>query len=749
MGKTLIITEKPSVAQEYASVLHVAGRKNGYMENDEYIITWCVGHLIAMSYPEKYDERYKKWTMEDLPFLPREYRYEPIPAVSGQFKTVKSQLNRKDVSLILYAGDPAREGIYIQYLVRQMAGHNQSAEERCVWIDSQTEEEIKRGIREARELSRYDSLADAGYMRAIEDYAVGINFSRALTIKYGSLVNRMAGREGKERQPLSVGRVMICVLGMAVRREREIRNFRETPFHKIQGTFRNPSGGGLIQAEWKAVEGSKHYGSPALYSEKGFRERITAEEHACTMKGIQKAVIEDVRRQEEKKQPPLLFNLAELQAECAKRLKISPDKTLETMQSLYEKKLTTYPRTDARVLSSAAAKEIHKNVEGLERYQPLKAYAGNITYNHLYDGIENTRYVDDSRVSDHYAVIPTGRTEGIETLDEQEKKVYDLIARRFLGIFYPPAAYEKTSVSIRVKGEAFESSQKTLSSRGYLEVLECTEGDTDMQTQEGDQGLAQAAKGLKKGDSISIMDMQVKEGKTTPPKRYTSGSIILAMENAGQLIEDEEKREQMKGKGIGTSATRAEILKKLQKIGYLAIHEKTQAITPKPFGEMVYETVSMTVPDMLVPDLTAAWEQELEKVAAGQLDREAFLQHMGSYVTQAVRDIQTQDMGTRLQEAVKPFAVQMPKKDMPKEAGTCPECGRVLYERQGKYGRFISCSGYPECRYMPKKEEPEPEKVGTCPECGKALVKRRGKYGEFISCSGYPKCRYYPKRKHS
>lgn len=745
MGKTLIITEKPSVAQEYATVLQVDGRKNGYIENAGYIITWCVGHLVSLSYPEKYDERYKIWAMDDLPFLPKKYLYEPISSVSAQFKTVKAQLNRTDISKILYAGDPAREGIYIQYLVRQIAGHNPHAEELCVWIDSQTEEEIKRGIREAKALSCYDALADSGYMRAIEDFAVGINFSRALTLQYGSMINQLSGKTGKDRRALSVGRVMICVLGMVVRREREIRTFRETPFYKIQGIFQNEADKAAFSAEWKAVEGSRYYGSPVLYNENGFKERALAEDYAEQTKCIQKAIIENVNKQEEKKSAPLLFNLAELQAECAKRFKISPDRTLEIIQTLYEKKLTTYPRTDARVLSSAVAKEIYKNIEGLENYQPLKAQAGYISYNHLYDTIGNTRYVDDKKISDHYAIIPTGKTEDTKSLNEQERLVYELIARRFLSIFYPPAIYRKISVSIRIKEESFFASEKVLISHGYLEVLKNThEEDSDPASGR----LFEAVSNLKKGDSILIQNITVREGKTLPPKRYTSGSIILAMEHAGQLIEDEEKREQIKENGIGTSATRAEILKKLQKIEYLHINGKTQIITPEKFGEMVYETVKLTVPDMLVPDLTATWEQELEEVANGKKTKDAYLKHMNAYVSGVIHDIRNQDITAQLKKAVEPFATSVPSEIQPKQAGICPQCGKPLYERNGKFGKFISCSGYPQCQYRPQPSNKEPLKeVGTCPECGKTLVERNGKFGKFISCSGYPNCTYRPAKK--
>ncbi len=737
MGKILIITEKPSVAQEYASVLGVTGRKKGRIENGDYIITWCLGHLAALSYPERYGEAYKKWDMDMLPFLPDTYQYEIIPETAAQFAVVKEQLNREDVSEILYAGDPAREGVYIQYLVRQMAGHAPKAIEKCVWIDSQTEEEIKRGIREAKPLSYYDQLADSGYMRAIEDYTVGINFSRALTLQYGSLINHMAGKEGKQRTPLSVGRVMICVLGMAVRREREICGFVEDTFYRATAVFEK--GGIPFTAEWKPWEGSRFFQSPLLFSDNGFRDKETAESFIASIKSIHQALVEKVQVQEERRKPPLLFNLAELQAECAKRFRISPDKTLETIQHLYEKKLLTYPRTDAKVLSSAVAKEIRKNLEGLEHYAPLKEYAGTILYNHLYEGLEHTRYVDDSKITDHYAIIPTGRTEGMEALTKQQREIYELAAKRFLSVFYPPAVYQNLSISIHVKSERFVAAEKVLAQEGWQAILK----DGKKEGPEKKPLLAKLAEALHQGDSVNLCSAGLKEGKTTPPKRYTSGSMILAMEHAGQLVEDDTMREMLRENGIGTSATRADILKKLQKIGYIKVNEKTQAITPEPFGQMVYEVVRLTVPDLLEPDLTAAWERELDQVAKGGRTRQEFLSQIKGFVTKGVQKIKETNIQAQIQKAASPFA-RADLQNPTKMVGDCPECGKPLVERKGKYGTFVSCSGYPSCRYRPQKEHPDLPAKGDCPECGRPLVERKGKYGAFVSCSGYPACRYRP-----
>ena len=644
MGKTLVITEKPSVAREYAQILSVSGgKKDGYIENDNYIISWCVGHLITMSYPEKYDEALKKWSLSTLPFLPKEYKYEVIGNVKKQYEIVKSLLNRPDIDVILWAGDPAREGQYIENLIRDQAGVNPNAVEKRVWIDSTTEEEIKRGIKDAKPMSDYDNLAASGYMRAIEDYSMGINFSRVLSVQYGKDLNQAAGT--KSWKPVAVGRVMTCVLGMIVKREREIRDFTETPFFKILASLKQDDV--EFHAEWKAVEGSKYFASPKLYKDNGFLKEEDAKNFIEEVKPCQMAKVKKMEKKVEKKNPPMLFNLAELQAECAKKFKISPDETLAIAQELYEKKLTTYPRTDARVLSTAIATEIDKNLRGLCRFGQVSGYAAEILNGGLHKGIVKSKYTDDSKISDHYAIIPTGQgLNELTKMSEVAGAVYLLICKRFLACFYPPAVYNKYSLALDVLGEEFNASLKVLTEEGYLKLyssesvdnLDTSEngkeedGDENVQNAEQQKKLAQVLMGLKKGDEIPVNGFQIKEGKTTAPKRYTSGSIILAMENAGQLIEDETLREQIKGSGIGTSATRAEILKKLIAQGYIRLNKKTQALSPEKLGEMVYEIVALTIPALLNPKLTASWEKGLTQVAQGVTTKEEYLLKLEDFV---------------------------------------------------------------------------------------------------------------------
>lgn len=644
MGKILVITEKPSVAREYAQILSVnGGKRDGYIENDNYIISWCVGHLITMSYPEKYDETLKKWSLSTLPFLPDKYRYEVIGSVKKQYDIVKMLLNREDVDEILWAGDPAREGQYIENLIRDQAGVNPKAVEKRVWIDSTTEEEIKRGIREARPMSDYDNLAASGYMRAIEDYSMGINFSRVLSLQYGRELNEAAGT--RSWKPVAVGRVMTCVLGMIVKREREIREFCETPFFKVLANISCEDA--CFDSEWKCVEGSKFFGSSVLYKDNGFLKSEDAEKLISSLSAVQKAVVKNIEKKVEKKKPPMLFNLAELQAECSKKFKISPDETLAIAQDLYEKKLTTYPRTDARVLSSAIAGEIHKNLQGLCKMPQVSSYAAQILNEGLHKKIAKSKYTDDSKISDHYAIIPTGQgLNELTKMNEMAGKVYLLICKRFLACFYPAAIYNKHSLALDISGEEFRSSLKVLKEEGYLKLYlselkeerETIDGDKEDETegivgdQEQQKKLARMLSQLKKGNELLINGYFVKEGKTTPPKRYTSGSIILAMENAGQLIEDESLREQIKGSGIGTSATRAEILKKLISQGYVKLNKKTQALSPEKLGEMVFEIVALTIPALLNPKLTASWEKGLTQVAGGTTSKEEYMEKLEDFV---------------------------------------------------------------------------------------------------------------------
>ena len=635
------------MAREFANALKVsAASRDGYLESETAIVTWCVGHLVTMSYPEVYDEKYKRWSFDTIPFLPTEFKYEVIESSRKQFNIVSSLLKRPDVTTIYVCTDSGREGEYIYRLVEQMSGVT-GKERRRVWIDSQTEEEILRGIREAKDLSEYDNLSDAAYLRAKEDYLMGINFSRVLTLKYGRTVKDYLKRD---RAVISVGRVMTCVLGIVVNREREIRSFVKTPFYRVLGNFKLQEN--KITGEWRAVEGSPFYLSPKLYKENGFKERQDAQkliEH-LQEEPTGDAVLESIERKKENKNPPLLYNLAELQNDCSKFFKISPDQTLGIIQELYEKKLVTYPRTDARVLSTAVAKEIHKNIGGLKNYAPVAGFAAEILNSGSYKGIAKTRYVNDKQITDHYAVIPTGQGFGnLNGLSALSAKVYELIVRRFLSIFYPAAVYQKFALCIRVKEEKFFANFKVLVDEGYQKFAYVFRKDADRQSGDKkedaapdgeneeseikcDEAFTKLLGTLKKGDPLSVDSFEIKEGETSPPKRYTSGSIILTMENAGQFIEDEELRAQIKGSGIGTSATRAEILKKLVNIEYLSLNKKTQVLTPTLMGEMIYDVVSGSIRPLLDPALTASWEKGLTMVAEGTISSQEYMDKLSGFV---------------------------------------------------------------------------------------------------------------------
>ena len=640
MGKKLLITEKPSVAMEFAKALKVnAKRQNGFLESDEWIITWCVGHLVTMSYPEKYDEKLKFWRLDTLPFIPKEWKYEIIPNVQNQFNVVQSLMQREDVEEIYNAGDSGREGEYIQRLVLMMAHPNSNAKLKRVWIDSQTEEEILRGIKEAKDQSEYDSLSDSAYLRAKEDYLIGINFSRLLSITHGrSLANKI----NEEKASISVGRVMTCVLGMIVSREREIRNFVKTKYYKIVGNFGSDEET-AFKAEWKVNEKSKVFESPLLYNETGFKDENKARDFILSLQG-KDAIITELKKSKQKENAPLLFNLAEMQNECTKRFKIKPDETLEVIQNLYEKKLVTYPRTDARVLSTAVAKEISKNLNGLAKGykdEEIQEYIKKmVDEKYPTNNLAKTKYVNDSKITDHYAIIPTGQGyENYEKLPELHKQIYKLIVKRFLAIFYPPAEYSKIQLTINVENETFYTSGRVCINQGYLEIArsndqkqekESTENEQDVE-KTGDTSL-ETLKNLKKGQKIQVQNYETKEAETSPPTRYNSGSIILAMENAGKLIEDEELREQIKGAGIGTSATRGGIIEKLERIKYIDINKKTQIITPTNKGEVIYDIVNSSMPDMLNPKLTASWEKGLDMVAKKEINPEVFMSKLEKYI---------------------------------------------------------------------------------------------------------------------
>lgn len=683
MGKSLYIAEKPSVAREFAKALkqNMAG-KDGYLESEESIVTWCVGHLVTMSYPEAYDAAYKKWSYDTIPFIPKEFKYEVIDSVKKQFAIVSGLLSRKDVSTIYVCTDSGREGEYIYRLVEQMAGVKDKERKR-VWIDSQTEEEILRGIKEAKDLSAYDNLADAAYLRAKEDYLMGINFSRVLTLKYG---NTVKGYLKREKAVISVGRVMTCVLGMVVKREREIRVFVKTPFYRLLGGF--SYAGKNFEGEWRAVEGSRYFASPLLYKENGFKKKEDAEmlqdaladavqpaadaasKQQDTVLTEQSAesgqtrhipVVDSIERKKETKNPPLLYNLAELQNDCSKYFKISPDQTLQIIQELYEKKLVTYPRTDARVLSTAVAKEIHKNIAGLKYYNKAAVFAEEILKSGSYKGIAKTRYVNDKQITDHYAVIPTGQGFGaLAGVNSTAQKVYEIIVRRFLSIFFPPAIYQKVSLVVDVKGEKFFAGFKVLLQEGYLRVAqfsfskkkeegsEPAKDEDDEEETKCDAAFMEQLQKLKAGESLALRELTIKEGETSPPKRYNSGTMILAMENAGQLIEDEELRAQIKGSGIGTSATRAEILKKLVNIEYLALNKKTQVLTPTLMGEMIYDVVDGSIRPLLNPALTASWEKGLTMVADGSITAEEYMEKLDGFVSRRTNAVKQQSNQAQL-----------------------------------------------------------------------------------------------------
>ena len=650
--KKLLITEKPSVAMEVAKALKMdSSRKNGYLESEDWVITWCVGHLVTMSYPEKYDENLKFWRLDTLPFLPQEFKYEVIPAVEKQFETIKNLATRQDIDTIYVGTDSGREGEYIYRLVDQMIGI-EGKDKKRIWIDSQTEEEIQRGIREAKSLSEYDSLSSSAYLRAKEDYLIGINFSRLLSIIYG---RRLAKEINEEKASISVGRVMTCVLGMIVSREREIRNFVKTKYYKIQGIFGTEESN--FGAEWKVNEKSKYFESPKLYNENGFKKEQDAKDFIASLAG-KTATIAELKKSKQKENAPLLFNLAEIQNECTKRFKIKPDETLEIIQSLYEKKLVTYPRTDARVLSTAVAKEITKNLNGIARGfrdEEIQGFINKMKEEKYSTNLLKTKYVNDSKITDHYAITPTGQGyENYDKLPELHKEVYKLIVRRFLAIFYPPAEYEKITVTVKIDEEIFTASAKICVKNGFLEVLrqkankqsttnaqnvensvDRNEKNVDAQNnkeQDVENSNLNVLKSLKKGMNIEIQNFEIKEAETSPPTRYNSGSIILAMENAGKLIEDEALREQIKGAGIGTSATRAEIMKKLERIRYIEINNKTQIITPTQKGEAIFDIVNNSMPDMLNPKLTASWEKGLEMVAKKEIQEDEFMNKLEAYV---------------------------------------------------------------------------------------------------------------------
>ena len=708
MAKSLIITEKPSVAQEFARILRVSGRNDGYIENDRYVITWCVGHLVQMVYPEEYDEKYKKWRLEDLPFLPDEYKYNVIPEVRKQYETVHRMLFREDIDTVYWAGDAGKEGQTIEENIRRFGGVRDGMKELRVWIDSQTEEEILRGIREAKEMSEYDNLAKSGVMRTIEDYAMGINFSRVMSVKYGKLLNDAAGTASYTA--IAVGRVMTCVLGMVVIREREIRNFTETPFYRVVGSFAPMSqADNVIDAEWKAVDGSAYFESPLLYKENGFKKQEDAEKLINEMTG-KRAIADTVEKGVSRKRAPLLFNLAELQAECSKRFKISPDETLQAAQELYEKKLTTYPRTDARVLSSAVAKEIARTVSRLKNYAPTEKFAERIVSEGRCRGIEKTQYTDDAKITDHYAIIPTGQLTELKSLTELQRKIFDMIVRRFLSIFYPPAEYQTVKLAVLAGEEKLFASAKALKTPGYLEIAGIPRNANGAQQKTGAEGeepdgkergeeettdstaLLAFAEQISKGDELAVNGYSIREGKTAPPKRYTSGSMVLAMENAGQLIEDEELRAQIKGSGIGTSATRAEIIKKLIRVKYLNLNKKTQVLSPERLGEMIFEVVSMTVPALLNPKMTASWEKGLDGITKGSVVMEDYREKLEAFIRKETVAMIEHDLTGQLTSRIRPLVGKGGRGIAAKRSlGVhCPVCGGEMETTPFGFG----CSNY-------------------------------------------------------
>ena len=680
MAKALFIAEKPSVAQEFAKALGENMRRgDGFLESDSYVVTWCVGHLVTMSYPEIYDPKYKRWSLNTLPFLPDHFLYEVIPGVKKQYQTVSHLLSREDVDTIYVCTDSGREGEYIYRLVEQMAGVKGKTRKR-VWIDSQTEEEIHRGIREAKDLSAYDNLASAAYLRAKEDYLMGINFSRLLTLKYGNSVSNYLGMK---YSVISVGRVMTCVLGMIVRREREIRRFVKTPFYRVIQQL--DAEGRQIEGEFRAVEGSRYFQSPKLYKENGFKEKKDAKALVAELSEAQPltTVIHQFDKKKEKKNPPLLYNLAELQNDCSRMFKISPDETLRIVQELYEKKLVTYPRTDARVLSSAVAKEIGRNISGLQNFGPAKEFAQEVLAAGSYKMIAKTRYVNDKQITDHYAIIPTGQGFGaLASLSKTAYGVYATVVRRFLSIFYPPAEFSKVTMVTGMGSERFFYSFRVLLKEGYFKVagnpyekkkkpdaLEENTGENAGNPAESSFGLEflDVLNRLKKGMELPVQGLAIREGETSPPKRYNSGSMILAMENAGQLIEDEELRAQIKSCGIGTSATRAEILKKLVANKYIALNKKTQILTPTLQGEMIYDIVFYSIRSLLNPELTASWEKGLNYVAEGSVTEEEYMQKLEHFVRSRTDGV----LGLNNQYALRPFFDEAAKYyKAPKAVGT-------------------------------------------------------------------------------
>lgn len=726
MGKSLYVTEKPSVAMEFVKLLKVKGNKgDGFIEGENEVFTWCVGHMVTMSYPEAYNEKLKKWSLDTIPFLPQEYKYEIISAVVKQFNVVKNLLLRKDIDIIYVCTDSGREGEYIYRLVDMMVGVKDKVKKR-VWIDSQTEEEIKRGIREAKFLSEYDALSDSAYLRAKEDYLLGINFSRLLTLIYGRTLSNILG---EELVVIAVGRVMSCVLGMIVSREIEIRDFTQTSFYKISANFKIDD---ITEydGEWRAIEGSKYFETNLLYNEGGFKKREDAENLIAKLSNVENcAVIHSISKKKENKNPPLLFNLAELQNECSKRFKITPDETLNKVQSLYEKKMLTYPRTDARVLSKAVGKEIHKNIKKLTYFKDIdeiKTIAEKILSKKSYENLEKTKYVDDSKITDHYAIIPTG--EGLENynlLNKLEKDIYDLVVRRFLAIFYPAAKYSKIQIETKIGEESFFTTDKVCVENGYLVVLKQENSESENKK---DMTFLNS---LKKGQNVKINSMDIKEGKTSPPKRYTSGSIIIAMENAGKLIEDEELREQIKGSGIGTSATRAEILKKLERIEYIKTNRKTQVLTPTLKGEIIYRVIKDSIPSLLNPTLTASWEKGLSMVAERNITSEVFMEKLEAYVKKNVEKavkhnnvINTDSLVSIVKEQK---GIDIEESKINDVLGVCPICnnGRVVRNSKG-YGCDNWKSG---CKFF----------IGTI--CGIKIsveqIKKLIKYGRTDVINGF------------
>lgn len=659
MGKSLYIAEKPSVAEQFAAALaEDFTKQDGYMESGNSVITWCVGHLVVMCYPEAYNPELKKWRFDTIPFIPEQFKYQVDPKKTKQFGIVSRLLNREDVDTIYIATDSGREGEYIYRLVDQES-HVTGKTRKRVWIDSQTNEEILRGIREAKDMTEYDNLSDSAYLRAKEDYLMGINFSRVLSLKYGrDLTNLLGG----EYQAIAVGRVMTCVLGMIVSREREIRNFVKTPFYKVQANL--DASGGALEALWKVNEKSKYNETPFLYKDNGFvdiehakelvsyvsdQSPLYDEENNAKVTALN-AIVDKIEKKTEKKNPPLLYNLADLQTLCSKLFKIGPDETLQIIQDLYEKKLCTYPRTDARVLSSAVAKEIGNNLKGLSTQEMYRPICAEISASGSHKGIEKTKYTNDKMITDHYAIIPTGQGFGaLKALSETHQKVFEVICRRFLAIFMPPAEYKKVALTVKMKEEVFSSNFKMLEKPGYLGMMTYSFSNKDMvQEAKNDESkkddeqdeetvasedTMKLVSTLKKGDSIPVDSFKIKEGETKPPQRYTSGSIISAMESAGKMIEDEELRAQIKGAGIGTSATRGEIYNKLVSKGAIEVNKKTQILTPSLRGEVTYDIVRNSINPLLSADLTASWEKGLTGVAEGEVKSEEYMKKLSDYVT--------------------------------------------------------------------------------------------------------------------